>query len=500
MGTPRPRFSSSSFLLVSLFLAPLAHPVHASLVQSPSNARQDADSVTGDPAVADALRVLDAWIDYQVHWNEPGLAIGIVHDGELIWAKGYGFADIERGIPATPESIFRIGSISKVFTAIAVMQLRDEGKLDLDDPVEEHLRWFRVRPADPNDPPITIWHLLSHTSGLPHSPEGVDWVTYTGPAREAVIRSLSRVETSFPVGTRYQYSNLGFLVLGELVAALSGESFTEYVRDHILAPLGMSSTELEPEPAMPNLATGYAERAPRRLVALPFSDTRFITPAGDGASSVRDMARLASFLMTEGEETSPPILPLATLREMRRLHSVHPDWRGGRGLGIRLRLVDGQVRVGHGGSSRGFQALVEVLPAERFGVVVLINRSISRPERYLDQAFRLVGRAVSADAPEGRVPARADSTLARYEGTYESYRRRFHIMRVAGRLALIDPSEPDPWGDRIFLEPDEGEHVFRMSRPGGRDVGVVRFRADPSGRIIEMALPTLVLPRVQGRR
>lgn len=197
-------------------------PCVRSFVQIPSTGGQDAGSVPRDPAVADALRVLDAWIDYQVHWSEPGLAIGIVHDHELIWARGYGFADMERGIPATPESVFRVGSISKVFTAIAVMQLRDEGKLDLDDPVEEHQPWLRVRRADPYDSPITVWHLLPHTSGLPHSPEGVDWVTYTGLAREEVIRGFPQVESSFPVGTRYQYSNLGFVVLGELVAGLSG--------------------------------------------------------------------------------------------------------------------------------------------------------------------------------------------------------------------------------------------------------------------------------------
>jgi CubicO group peptidase (beta-lactamase class C family) len=482
-----------------LLLAQFAQPLRPSFAQIPSTPGQGSESATESPAVADALRVLDAWIDYQVRWNEPGLAIGIVHDHELIWAKGYGFADIERRIPATSDSVFRIGSISKVFTAIAVMQLRDQGKLNLDDPVEGHLPWFRVRRADPHDSPISIWHLLSHTSGLPHSPEGVDWVAYTGPAREEVIRSLPRVVTSFPVGTRYQYSNLGFVVLGDLVAAVSGESFTDYIRTHILAPLAMSSTELEPDSAMPNLARGYTEQQPRQLVALPFSDTGFITPAGDGASSVRDMARLASFLMTEGEETSPPILSLATLREMRRLHSVHPDWQGGRGLGVRLRVVDGQVRVGHGGSSQGFRALVEVVPSERFGVVVLINSNGGHPDRYLDQAFRLVGRAISADAPAGRGLSGTDTTLDRYLGTFESQRRRFHIMRVEGRLALVDPSEPDPWDDRIFLEPAEGEHVFWMSRPGGQDVGTLAFRADSSGRIIEMALPTLVLPRARER-
>lgn len=497
MSTRAPAHLALSLPALALLFALFPNPLLASLVQTRPTAVEDAETLSEDPMLADALRVLDAWIDYQVHWNEPGLAIGVVYDHELVWAKGYGFADIEHGIPATPETVFRIGSISKVFTAIAVMQLRDKGKLDLDDPVVDHLPWFTVPPADRYDPPITIWHLLSHTSGLPHSPEGVDWVTYSGPGRGDMIRHLSQVELMFPVGTRYAYSNLGFMVLGELVATISGEPYPEYVRGHILDPMGMSSTEMEPDSTMPNLARGYAEGEPRQLVALPFSDTRFITPAGDGASSVRDIARLLSFLLTEGEKTDPPVLPLATLREMRRLHSLHPDWQGARGLGIRLRPVDGQVRVGHGGDSHGFQAQLEGVPSQRFGVVVLTNSEDARPLRYLDQAFRLMGRVVSARSSPGGVRPVADSTLNRYVGVYESGRRRFHIMWVEGRLALVDPREPDPWDDRVFLEPAEEEHVFRMSRPGEGQVGVVSFRADASGEIIQMALPNLVVPRMR---
>src|SRR5438067_2872215 len=119
------------------------------------------------PEVSGAIQVLDTWIQAAVtSREEPGLSIGIVYDQDLIWAKGYGFANLEKREAATPATLYRIASISKVFTGFAVMQLRDAGKLQLDDAVSKHLPWFRVKQPRPDSPPITIWHLLTHTSGL----------------------------------------------------------------------------------------------------------------------------------------------------------------------------------------------------------------------------------------------------------------------------------------------------------------------------------------------
>ena len=126
------------------------------------------ESVAAHPRVADAITLLDLWIEEQVAYQQlPGLAIGIVHGGELIWAKGYGYSDIESKTPTTPDTLYRIGSITKLFTATAVMQLRDAGKLRLDDPVARHLPWFEIKSSFEDVPEVTVWHLLTHTAGLP---------------------------------------------------------------------------------------------------------------------------------------------------------------------------------------------------------------------------------------------------------------------------------------------------------------------------------------------
>src|SRR5688572_24570009 len=211
-----------------------------------------------NPEVSAALKVLDAWLATTIASREqPGLSIGIVHDQDLIWAKGYGFADLSRKTPATPTTLYRIASISKLFTSTAILQLRDAGKLQLDDPVAKHLPWFRIRNSYPDSPAITIRQLLTHTSGLPREAMGVNWSDLKMPKREVMIKLLPEQETVYPAETEWKYSNLALSLAGEIVAAVSGVPWHEYVARHILEPLGMKSTKTLPEPGMAGLATGY---------------------------------------------------------------------------------------------------------------------------------------------------------------------------------------------------------------------------------------------------
>lgn len=444
------------------------------------------------PAVADALRILDAWIDFKLYKDgQPGLAIGIVHKGSLLWAKGYGYADIERHIPVTTSTVFRIGSISKVFTALAVLQLREQGKLGLDDPVQDYLPWFTVQQTDPDSPPISVRHLLTHTSGLPENAPGVSYTTHTGPARAELIKNLPDVATLYAAGSRRSYSNLGFGILGELVEAISGRPFTEYVERHILDPLGMSSTDLEPDPSMPGLATGYSTRTPGQVRRpVPFAEN-FNTPAGDGAASLQDMVSFVSLLMTESAESRGRVLSLATLRDMRRPHWVNDDWNGGAGLGLGgIRRRDGRTLVRSGGDSPGFFAGFEMDVAQQLGVIVLANAYDSDVARYMDQAFLMVGRALRQE-PMTTVTASAVAESWRmYEGIYETASASwgpYHVMMLSDGLAGLDVSGDDPWESRSRLEPTRAPHVFAIIRPNGIKPGLLTFQLDASGKVVGLS-------------
>src|SRR5262245_43130861 len=186
------------------------------------------------PEVSAALKVLDSWVAATAESREqPGLSIGVVHDQDLIWAKGYGFADLQKKTPATPATLYRIASISKLFTSTAIMQLRDSGKLQLDDPVAKHLSWFKLRQAHAG-PVITIRHLITHTAGLPREAWSTNWSDLTFPTRDEMIRRLAEQETVFPAETEWKYSNLALSLAGEVVAAVSGEPWPQYVEKHIL--------------------------------------------------------------------------------------------------------------------------------------------------------------------------------------------------------------------------------------------------------------------------
>ena len=171
--------------LVALLL--LANPIHAT------------GELAEQSPVADAIALLDLWIEEQRTYRDlPGLSIGVVHDQELVWAKGYGTSDLETEAPVTPETVFRVGSITKLFTATAIMQLRDAGKLRLDDPVSTHLPWFEVKSSFEDEPEITVRHLLTHTSGLPRDAAFPQWTTHDFPTRDQVREALPGQDAIFP--------------------------------------------------------------------------------------------------------------------------------------------------------------------------------------------------------------------------------------------------------------------------------------------------------------
>jgi CubicO group peptidase (beta-lactamase class C family) len=438
------------------------------------------------PDVAAAIAVLDAWVDAtRAAKEEPGLSLAIVRDQDVVWAKGYGFADVARKQAATPETLYRIASVSKVFTATAVMQLRDAGALGLDDPVEKHLAWFHVRSSGADASPITIRQLITHTSGMPRELPLPYWNDLAFPSREDMIRLLGTQAAVFPPETEWKYSNLALAVAGEVVAAAAREPYEDYVRRHILDPLGMGATRVHPSRATPGLAVGYRRRVPGEArEAEDFIDTRALTPAASFASNVLDLARLVSLQFRDAPAGSSRILKAATLREMQRPQWLRPDWQSGQGLGFWLRRVGGQLRVGHDGAAPGYRSQLDFDPSTKIGVIVLSNAYDADPRAYVDQAFAIVGPAIAKATETPRPAPSADPTWSRYAGTYTWKHADVQILVLAGELTLIVPDATNPWESRVRLVP-VGPHTFRMS--GGSANGeLLRFEVDAAGKVTRL--------------
>ncbi len=435
--------------------------------------------------------LLDAWITAQMAGQGlPGMSVGLVHDGQLVWAKGYGYSDTEKKTPASPATIYRMASVTKTFTATAIMQLRDAGKLGLDDPVSKYLPWFKVSSRFSDAPAITLRHLLTHTSGLPREAAFPYWTDNAFPTLEEIKATLPGQEAIFPTETRWKYSNLGFALAGEVIAAVSGEPYEHYIRTHILEPLGMASSSMAlPEAQLSRLATGYGQRQPNgSRVTRPFTDCRGITPAANLSSTVEDLAKYLAFQMSDGTVGGKVILKASTLKEMHRVQWIQQDWQSGWGLGFSVTHLGGKAYVGHIGILSGYRTAISFLPDEKAGVIVLSNADDGQPSFYLRQVFALLGGTLKAAPVQAPVP-QVDQAWVRFTGRYCNFWGESDVRILDGNLVLVDPEADEPLNGMIRLIPD-GKDRFRVPVPDRLSydsIGeAVTFENGPDGEVVRM--------------
>jgi CubicO group peptidase (beta-lactamase class C family) len=351
--------------------------------------------------LATAIGLLDKWVTLKLRdLRVPGLAVGLVHAGQLIWGKGYGLADIERAIPVKLDTRFRIASITKTFTGVAILQLRDAGKLRLDDPVSTYLGWFKLGYA--GAPSITIRHLLTHTSGLPRDATIPHWTDNQFQTWDEVIATTQQRKALLPPDQEFGYSNLGYSLLGGVIEAVSGQSWADYIQTHILKPLEMNTTIVAPVGDEPDFATGYLvldDHGVRKPA--PFVATNGFSASASMASSVNDLVKYARFHLSKADT---PVLSGHSLRAMHNIHWLNPDWQGGYGLGVAVQRIDNWTVSGHAGGYKGYLTQFLVCREHNFGVIVLTNSVDSDPFNFVEQAYKLalpeVIKVVTPKAPE----------------------------------------------------------------------------------------------------
>ena len=453
-----------------------------------SAARPDAPGrVASDPEVMAQQRLFSAWLDGQIEYRGlPGIAVGVVVGDELVWSRGYGYADVKAKKPMTADTRFRIASHSKLFTAISIMQLREQGKVRLDDPVSQHLSWFRVKPAGDDDGPITVEQLLTHSSGLPRE-AGDHWVTGKFPTAEEVrtIVATDR-QAAFAPAVRWKYSNLAYTIAGMVVEQASGMKWADYVQANILAPLGMSSSSVDKD--VEGMAVGYGSRVPNAAEreVFPFTDARGMAAATGMTSTVSDMAKFVSAQFRVGPRGGNRILGSASLREMHRVRSMENNWLTGNGIGFGQRRVNNRLWMGHGGGYPGYTTQTFFNLDSKVGVIVFTNTNDSNVGDIATQLINTVGDAVIRASAEKPNQVAWDAAWARFAGRYRSPRGgETEVVLLHNKLAIISP-----WATNLDnvtnLEPI-GAGRFRVVTPGGGGpVGeVVRF-IEQNGKVVKM--------------
>jgi CubicO group peptidase (beta-lactamase class C family) len=293
----------------------------------------------------------------------PSIAAAVIRDGRLIWESAVGVADVEAGLEATPDTQYRIGSITKTFTAAAIMQLRDAGKLDLEDTLDRHVEGAAYTP--------TIRRLLSHASGLQRETQDDSWLTLRFAQPDELLETLAQAELVLPSGARFHYSNLAFALLGIVVERVSGMPYQDYVRERLFEPVGLTRVTFEPEPPA---AKGY--------LAQPYADgvweeigvqTGAWAAAGQLWGTAADICRWGAFL-ADPEES---VLASASAEEMRTVQTIadHERWLAGYGLGLGLIRDGDRILAGHGGSMPGFIATLAFSAKEKVVVTALTNEN-----------------------------------------------------------------------------------------------------------------------------
>jgi CubicO group peptidase (beta-lactamase class C family) len=471
-----------------------AFVVFGAMLGGPLRAQEQATGkdLAKDPRVVQALSALEAWVDTeQAYKRLPGVSMAVVHDQQVLWSRGFGLAHMETRAPATPETMYSICSISKLFTGVAVMQQRDAGRLQLDDPVSRHLPWFRIQGEEPGSPPVTIRALLTHSSGLPREADFPYWTgpEYPFPPREKVVERLPQQQMLYRADMFYQYSNLGLTLAGEVAAAAAKRPYADLIRQDILDPLGLKDTEVEhlDRHRGGRLATGYtALRRDGSRERVPAYQVRGIGPAAGFTSTALDLARFASWQFRLLETRKTELIDADTLREMQRVQWLDPDWKASRGLAFGVWRSGDKTFVGHSGYCPGYQTTLLLQTADEIATVFMTNTNGIDSQAFAQSAYDLVAPALKAakDAPDA---AKAHNpAFLRYVGRYDNWLAdETHVVLWDDGLAVLDLPADKPQDALYKLRP-VGEHRFRRIRDDGALGEEIRFELDAAGNAVRV--------------
>jgi CubicO group peptidase (beta-lactamase class C family) len=452
-------------------------------------------------ALVDNPAALELFIDGVVtplmkNGSSPSGVVAIAHRGRLIFSKGYGFQDVAGQVPVDPaRTLFRPGSVSKLFTWVAVMQLVEQGKLDLDADVNTYLGDFRIR--DTFEQPITLRHILTHTTGFEDGAFG--YLIIDDPARIMPLEeSMRRYEPARvnPPGAQTAYSNYATALAGLIVANVSGLSFNDYIRKNIFEPLGMqSSTFEEPLPAAlaERMAESYALEA-GAFVAKPFEIIANFGPAGSQSAPATDMIRFAQAMLNGGELDGQRILAADTVRQMLTRNFAHDERLAGMLLGFYEDYFEGVRVVGHGGDTRYFHSFLGIDSEHELTFFVSFAgdggaaaRSSVLPAFY----GHFFPRHEAPPAPPDGFAERA----SRYAGSYGFWRSNFsRFEKVLGLTSVVKvaPGAKDTlvvsFSGHAKEYAEVGDRLFRETSPDvsmrpGISPRLVAFQENADGEI-----------------
>ena len=462
---------TSSPLCFFLTRAGAASP--ASQVAAP---RQDYSAVA---------RALEQFIAREMADKElPAVSIALVDYQQIVWAKGFGFADPDAKTPATADTVYRVGSVSKLFTDIAVMQLVEQGKLDLDASVTRYLPTFR--PSNSFGKPITLRQLMSHRSGLVREPPVGNYFDPTGPSLAKTIASLNSTKLVYAPESRTKYSNAAIATVGYVLERTQGEPFAKYLKHAVLDPLGLDNSSFEPTPQVTkNLAKAYMWTLDGRVFPAPTFQLG-ISPAGSMYTTVTDMGHFMSALFSGGKGSKGQLLKGATLEQMWAPQYAKAGQKSGYGIGFGISDLEGHRKIGHGGAIYGFATQLSMLPDDKLGVVVVTTKDAANA---VTSHIADLALAAMLAVREGKPIPKPESTspvdpkvAKRVAGPYVEGDKGYYLDKSsANKLSILNtgggfPGELRSVDDAFLVDGKLGYGTKVIARDGTIAVGNQTFK------------------------
>ncbi len=358
----------------------------------------------------------------------PGAAVAVVRGDRVVFAKGFGVTSIEGGPPVTPDTLFRLGSTTKMFTAAALVSLAEDGKLRLDAPIGQY-----VKDLPPHFARLTTHQLLTHTAGV------TDETHRYGPLDEASLgREIRGWKEDFlfaPPGKVYSYSNPGYRIAGLVAEEVGGKPYADVLADRLFRPLGMRRSTFRPTMAMTYpLAQGHETAGGGTSVIRPASESAAGWPAGSLFSSANDLSRWAVAFLNDGKLDGKEVLPPAVIAKLSTKHVTVP---GGRHYGYGLAIAEhrGVPVVEHGGSRAGYGSFIRFLPDQKAAVIVLCNTTGGQLPRTVERATELLAPlGPRPERPPGQPPTAEEAK--KYAGRFTNNRGRAVLAERDGKLYL----------------------------------------------------------------
>lgn len=415
----------------------------AALLAAVGAAAQDGANIPARAEYANVAAELTSSIQREMEEKQlPAFSIALVDGDQIVWAQGFGYQDPEQKTAATAHTIYRVGSVSKLFTDIGIMQMVEAGKISLDAPVSQYVPDFH--PKNPFDQPITLRELMSHRAGLLREPPIGNYFDPSSPTLEATVRSMNSTELVYAPGTHVKYSNAGIAVVGYTLQELNHRPFAEYLKQAVLDPLGMTESSFEPEPKlMRNLAKAYMWSYDGLKFPAPTFELG-LAPAGCMYSSVTDLAQFLIVLFHDGRGPKEQVIKPETLEQMWTPQFAQPGQKRGFGLGFQISELEGHRVIGHGGAIYGFATEVAGLPDEKLGVVTVTTMDASNAvvNAVARQALQMLvamrsGRPLPQFKSTTAVPAELSHKLA---GRYGEGEAAVDLMDRAGTLHMLPVS------------------------------------------------------------